>query len=88
MDAGALKSFIGYGPEDHFPLENIPFGVFLDASQGMKPTCCTRIGSQLVNLAALFPFLQKAGPLFGGLTKNVFESETLNEFAALGTNYR
>ena len=57
MDPGALKSFIEYSAEHHFPLENIPFGVFHDDTQGGKLQCCTRIGDHLINLAKLFPLM-------------------------------
>lgn len=86
MDA-ASKSFIPYDEAHHFPLENIPFGVFKHPQTG-KLTCCTRIGDQLVDLQKLFPHLQKAGPKFGGLQKNPFDGDNLNEFADLGTEFR
>ena len=80
----ALKSWIPYDENHHFPLENIPFGCFHSASG--KIHCCTRIGDSIIDLAALFPKFD--GPLFKTLTENVFDSDTLNKFMALGKDFR
>ena len=52
MDS-TLKSFIPYDENHHFPLENIPFGMY-HAKDGQKHAC-TRIGDKLIDLAVLFP---------------------------------
>lgn len=83
MEAQGLKSFIPYDAEHHFPLENIPFGCFKTAS-GAR--CCTRIGDKLIDLAELFPHFD--GPHFKTLKENIFDKWTLNEFAALGKEFR
>jgi len=44
------------------------------------------VGDKVVDLAVLFP--QFKGPLFSTLTENVFSSETLNKFMALGKDFR
>lgn len=80
----ALKSWIPYDENHHFPLENIPFGCFHSA--GGKIHCCTRIGDSIIDLAALFPKFD--GPLFKTLNENVFDSDTLNKFMALGKDFR
>ena len=54
----AMQSIIAYSADNHFPLENIPFGVF---KNGDKLHVCTRIGDQIVDLAVL-----KAHGLFDG----------------------
>jgi fumarylacetoacetase len=76
----ALKSFIDIPPDSHFPLENLPFGVFKprrgDARIGIA------LGDYVVDLAAL----EKAG-LFRDLppeTAAATTRDSLNDFVALG----
>lgn len=52
VQAGPLKSWIVYGDNSHFPLENIPFGAFKNPRSG-KVVCCTRIANTLVDLSVL-----------------------------------
>ena len=84
MQALAMKSFIEYDGESHFPLENIPFGCYKSASG--KNHCCTRIGDKIIDLADIFSYFD--GPLFKTLTENIFDKENLNDFAALGVGFR
>ncbi len=91
MVSKGLTSFIKYAPETHFPIQNIPFGVFypkLDHTQ--KPRCGTRIGDFAVDLA----FLEKKGlfngPLFTKLKEQgitIFDSTSLNKFLELGITH-
>lgn len=83
MEPATLKSFIAYTEDNHFPLENIPFGVF---NCGSKKQCCTRIGDQLVCLAEIFDIL-KQGTSFES-EANFFDQENLNAFAAKGPAVR
>ena len=46
-----LKSFIEVSPDSHFPLENLPFGVF-QPRQG-KPRVGVAIGDLILDLSAL-----------------------------------
>ena len=46
----ALKSSIGYDCNNHYPLENIPFGAFHNPKLN-KDHCCTRIGDKVIDLA-------------------------------------
>lgn len=71
-------SWIPVNEESHFPIQNIPFGVFSTA--GGKPRAGTAIGDFVVDLASLF----NAG-LFSdlGFASNVFEESTLNSFMQL-----
>ena len=48
-DGGVGKSWIAYDADSHFPLENIPFGVFVNPKTG-KPSCCTRVGGVMHTL--------------------------------------
>ena len=74
----ALKSFIDMAPDSHFPLENLPFGVFKprdgDARIGVA------LGDYVVDLAAL----QEAGHFPDLKDRQVFARDSLNEFLALG----
>jgi fumarylacetoacetase len=83
MEAQGLQSFIPYDAEHHFPLENIPFGVYKTAEGNH---CCTRIGDKLIDLAALFAKFD--GPHFKTLKENIFDKPTLNDFAGLGKEFR
>jgi|APSaa5957512535_1039671.scaffolds.fasta_scaffold248794_1 fumarylacetoacetase len=78
------KSIIKYAEDNHFPLENIPFGCY-EASPGTLHAC-TRIGDKFVCLADLFEKL-KGGPLFSKLSENIFKGP-LNTFMGLGNEYR
>ena len=74
-----MKSFITYDSESDFSIYNIPFGVAFIAEE--YPTCVTRIGDTVVDLAMLYD----AGYLDNlGLEENVFEAMVLNPFIELG----
>lgn len=78
----ALKSFIEYGSEHPFPLENIPYGVFINTQTNEKH-CCTRIGDHVIDLSVL----HEHGYFKGDILQkhdNVFASKHLNDFMALG----
>lgn len=64
-------------PEAHFPLNNLPYGVF--SSGGDAPRCCVAIGDQVLDLAAL----EAAGLIEAGSDK-VFCEPGINAFMALG----
>jgi len=53
-------SLIPYNEDDHFPLENLPFGCFRVPNQSDQVSCCTRIGNFVIDLG----YLQKEGFLF------------------------
>lgn len=86
--AAALQSNIEYSPENHFPLENIPFGAFLNLEDGKSVHVCTRIGDSVIDLAVLEQYGLFDGPLFSTLTKkNIFNQSTINQFIALGKDF-
>jgi len=70
-----MKSFITYGRDSHFPIENIPFGVAL--INGEK-RIVTAIGDYVLDLK----MLEGIGYIFQ--EKKVFQTETLNEFMGCG----
>ncbi len=76
-----LKSFIDVPQGSHFPIQNIPFGVFVPPSGG-SPRVCTAIGDQVADLSVL-----ETNGFFDGAAlkgKEVFDKSSLNPFMALG----
>jgi fumarylacetoacetase len=71
-----VDSFITVSAESHFPLQNLPYGVF-STQDNAAPRIGTRIGEWVVDLA----LLEKAGLLDGGGT---LQELTLNRFMAAG----
>src|SRR5437763_16435434 len=72
-----MRSFIPVPPESHFPLENLPYGVF--RRRGASPRMGVAIGDQVLGLF----MLDEAG-LLPRLAQPVFRGTTLNAFMALG----
>jgi len=79
MDSG-IKSWIEYGADCEFPIQNLPYGVF--HLQGETP-CQARpgvaIGNFVVDLKVLeaeglFPSLKESSPVFGKASLNKFMS--------------
>jgi fumarylacetoacetase len=88
MESAAQTSWLYKAEhETHFPLENIPFGVAVHPSSGMK-VCCTRIGDKLICLRSLEEKGFFNGPHHAKLQKKVFAEETLNFFASHGKHLR
>ncbi len=79
----ALRSFIPVAPESHFPIQNLPYGVFRRGPTGV-PTIGVAIGDQVLDLAVI----QAAGLFDEVLTKRelVFDRPNLNMFLAQGKN--
>jgi fumarylacetoacetase len=65
-------------PACHFPIRNLPYGVFSVASAA--PRCGIAIGDAVVDLSVL----ERAGLLDAGGGARVFDKPTLNPFMALG----
>jgi fumarylacetoacetase len=76
----ALRSFIEVSPDSHFPLENLPFGVF-QPKRG-KPRVGVAIGDLIIDLSAL----EELGHFRSSEFRNqrVFSEDSLNSFLALG----
>lgn len=73
-----MKSFISVKSESHFPIQNIPFGIF---KSGNMPHACSAIGDFVVDLTVLeengfFEFIT-------GRNMRLFDSGTLNKFISL-----
>jgi fumarylacetoacetase len=75
-----LRSFIEVQSDSHFPLENLPFGVF-QPKRGKS-----RVGAPIGDLIVDLSVLEKLGHFhsleFGG--RKVFSEDSLNAFLALG----
>jgi len=74
------KSFIPVKPESHFPVQNLPYGIF-KTGINTEPRAGTAIGDYILDLS----IITKKG-LIKCLAseKNVFMNDSLNEFMSLG----
>jgi fumarylacetoacetase len=79
----ALRSFVPVSPESHFPIQNLPYGVFR-LKTGGKPTIGVAVNDSILDLA----LLEEKGLLALPSLQNrkVFARPTLNEFMALGAS--
>jgi fumarylacetoacetase len=77
-----MKSFIEVNPESHFPIQNLPYGVFSTESN-KTPRVGTAIGDYVLDLS----ILEKEGFFKSilGNVPNVFERPFLNDFMSLGS---
>ncbi len=84
-----LRSFIDVPPDSHFPIQNLPFGVF--QPKQAKPRVGVAIGDQIVDLSVLeelgyFRSSEFEEPVLRGsrMDRSVFSEGSLNAFLALG----
>ena len=92
-----LQSFIDVSPDSHFPIQNLPFGVF--QPKGGKPRPGVAIGDLILDLSVLeergFFSDVVAAAVPSGRTRNnlppetaaattLFSTDSLNAFMALG----
>ena len=47
-----MRSFIDVSPDSHFPIQNLPYGVY-KLKVGSQPVCGTAIGDYVVDLSIL-----------------------------------
>jgi fumarylacetoacetase len=78
-----LRSFISVSPDSHFPIQNLPYGVFRPRSGG-QPRIGTAIGDQVLDLSLLEIEGLLSLPSFPG--RRFFETAPLNAFLAAGRN--
>lgn len=76
-----VKSFIDVEPESHFPVQNLPFGVFEHPKTG-EARCATAIGRYLVDLRELEDQNLFENTRLKG--KRAFSFSTLDLFISLG----
>ena len=74
----ALRSFLEIAPDSHFPLENLPFGVFRPRDGAAR--IGVALGDQVVDLSAL----EAAGHFKDLPRRDLFARDSLNDFLALG----
>ena len=78
-----LRSFIPVPPESHFPIQNLPFGIFVPRVGG-PPRAGVAIGDQILDLSEL----ERRGLLdvqgHTGRHKSLFDQPSLNAFMACG----
>ncbi len=80
----SVKSFIAVTADSHFPLQNLPYGMFSPTPHD-EPRAATRIGDFVLDLAVI----QNAGLLdAAGLPEGVFSHYVLNPFMELPTAQR
>jgi fumarylacetoacetase len=75
-----LKTFIEVAPDSHFPLENLPFGVF--QPRGGNARVGVAIGDLIVDLSVMEELGHFRSPEFQN--QRVFSGDSLNSFLALG----
>ncbi|XP_020613018.1 fumarylacetoacetase-like [Orbicella faveolata] len=73
-------SFITVSPENHFPVENLPYGVF-STSDNPRHRIGVAIGEHVLDLAEISDLF--TGPLMSQ-RKSVLQEQTLNAFMGLG----
>src|SRR5215468_11830896 len=76
----SLKSFIDVSPDSHFPIQNLPFGIF--QPKGGKPRAGVAIGDLVADLSVLEDLGHFRSPEFR--SRKVFSEDSLNAFLALG----
>ncbi|GAB4826512.1 hypothetical protein Ancab_033408 [Ancistrocladus abbreviatus] len=77
----ALKSFIEVHPDSHFPIQNLPYGVF-KPEPGAHPRPGVAIGEYVLDLSEIAATGLFDGPLLKG--SDCFLQPTLNKFVSLG----
>ncbi len=80
----SLRSFVPVPPDSHFPIQNLPYGVFRRRSGDGRlfGHVGVAIGDGVLDLTLLEELGLLAPPALGGL--RVFDTGTLNPFMALG----
>jgi fumarylacetoacetase len=75
-----LQSFIEVPCDSHFPIQNLPFGVF--QPKGARPRVGVAIGDLIIDLSVLEELSHFRSSEFRD--RHVFSEDSLNEFLALG----
>ena len=78
--ANPLRSFIDVPPESHFPIQNLPYGIFRPRNGSARVGVA--IGDQVLDLAALEE--KRLVQIPGAADERVFANDSLNRFLSLG----
>lgn len=78
-----LRSFLPVPPESHFPIQNLPFGVFRPR-RGGSPRVGVAIGDQVVDLSVLERQGRLDVPALADRSESLFDRPSLNDFMACG----
>ncbi len=81
--APTLRSFIPVAPNSHFPIQNLPYGVFKPSSGG-SARVGTAIGDQVLDLSVLEKKGFFSDTVLDELEHSVFDEPFLNAFMRLG----
>jgi len=73
-------SFVPIDPESHFPLQNLPYGIF-STKENVRRRIGVAIGNMVLDLSVIKHLF--SGQILAS-KQNVFEQDNLNEFMALG----
>jgi len=79
----ALCSFLAVSADSDFPIQNLPYGVFVRVNGPPVPTIGVAIGDFVLDLAVISRHGLFTGPLFGPHART-FQEPTLNAFMSLG----
>ncbi|CAG8622756.1 5914_t:CDS:10, partial [Scutellospora calospora] len=77
-----MKSFIEVSSDSHFPIQNLPFGIF-SHDGNLSSRVGVAIGDQILDLMVISTLLEKHVPELGN-PKLVFSQPSLNMFMSLG----
>ncbi|RIA87641.1 fumarylacetoacetase [Glomus cerebriforme] len=77
-----MKSFIQVLPNSHFPIQNLPFGIF-STQQNPSPRVGVAIGDQILDLTVISTLFENHVPELKN-PSNVFSQSSLNSFMSLG----
>ena len=75
----SLRSFINVSTDSHFPIQNLPFGIF-SSPDHVQPRAGIAIGDFILDLS----LLEKYGFITTSSKRHVFDEPTLNSFIELG----
>jgi len=79
----SLRSWVPVPPGSHFPIQNLPYGVFVPLDEkDASPRAGVAIGESVLDLGVLEEAGLFRGPSLAG--KNVFRRPSLNAFLSLG----
>src|SRR5438045_3229580 len=78
-----LRSFIPVSSDSHFPIQNLPLGVFVPQTGG-APRVGVAIGDEILDLSVLERRGLLTVPTLSGRGQTLFDRDSLNAFMACG----